>query len=91
LVLDSNGYLHNFRYFYANSAVPILPKFIKLLSRNEFLQKREFLKERLVPKKKSRAKSQDQRFVRTPATSQKKKHSKSLMKRTLTPSEIKAL
>jgi len=92
LVLDSNGYLHNFRYFDVTSSVPILPKFIKLLSRNEFLQNREFLKARLAPKRRSRGKSQDQKCVRTPPLiTTEKKRSRSLMKRTLTRSEIQAL
>jgi len=90
LVLDSNGFLHHFIYSDIQT-VPILPKSREVLSIEKFLQKRKLLKGKLVPKKRSRGKSQDQKRITTPRNAQRKKRSKSLMRRTLSHTEIKIL
>ncbi len=90
LILDSEGYLHHFRYSYGNSSVPITPNLTHLLPIEEFVKRQEKLKLNLTPKKRSRGKSQCRRTAIVFAPVQKKR-SKSQIRRVLSPSEINAL
>jgi len=76
VVLDSEGYIHFFRYFDTLSSAPTLTLFTRYLSIKEFMEKQGQLRTRLTRTRKNRCKSRAQKIV-LPKTVKKKKRSKS--------------
>ncbi len=82
LILDSKGNLHSFRYSGPQSSQA---KCEPVLLRNEFLKRKDLLKQRLKKKEKLRGKSQTKKVIKV----QEKKRAKSPARINQSPLETK--
>ncbi len=82
LILDSEGYLHNFQTQYSEGK---MSKFGHMLSMDKFLKRYNLLEQRFNKKEKPRGKSQSRKVV----ILQEKKRAKSQARIDLPPSETK--